>query len=242
MMVVGSSSELKPLDKRPTLADRAYLSLRRALTSGHFAPGEKLTIRDVAAMLDISMTPAKEAMSRLIAEKILRSGSQRSAIVPHLNTHEVGDLYLARISLEASITEEAVNRLTEKDVLKLEAMQSEMETASAESDYKLLLRLNERFHLTIYEAAGMPETFDIIRGLWMRLGPHLNIIFSRQAPTRSFPAHIKLLKSIRARDPVAAAAAVRDDLRLGAERMCQMLADAEKEELTAQAGRTRMPR
>ncbi|RWA98694.1 MAG: GntR family transcriptional regulator [Mesorhizobium sp.] len=241
MIVVSLSSELKPLDKTPTLADRAYLSLRHALTSGHFAPGEKLTIRDVAAMLDISMTPAKEAVSRLIAEKILRAGTQRSAMVPRLNTHEVRDLYLARISLEASITEEAVKRLTEKQILQLEAIQGEMETASAERDYKLLLRENERFHLTIYEAAGMPETFDIIRGLWMRLGPHLNIIFSSQSPTRSFPAHIRLLKAIRARDPLEAGAAVRDDLRLGAERMCQMLVDAEKEESTAQAGRSRMP-
>ncbi|MDP3241084.1 MAG: GntR family transcriptional regulator, partial [Reyranella sp.] len=51
-----------------SLRQQVYASLREALTSGRFAPGQKVTFRYVAGVLGVSLTPVREAMRRLVAE------------------------------------------------------------------------------------------------------------------------------------------------------------------------------
>ena len=61
--------------QRDTLWDRAYRALKSALLEGRFAPGERIVLRDVANDLGISLTPVRDAVNRLTAEKILDRGA-----------------------------------------------------------------------------------------------------------------------------------------------------------------------
>ena len=64
--------KLKGDSARPdTLGSRARDEVKRAIMSGRFRPGEKITIRALAAALNISITPAREALAILAAEGVL---------------------------------------------------------------------------------------------------------------------------------------------------------------------------
>jgi DNA-binding transcriptional MocR family regulator len=62
-----------------TLNDSAYKLLRQNLISGRFALDEPLVIRKLAETLGISTTPIREALQRLVAERMLEMRQNRSA-------------------------------------------------------------------------------------------------------------------------------------------------------------------
>ena len=53
------------------LGDVAYEKIANAIVSGAFRPGEKLTIRSLADTLEISSTPVRDAVKRLLLENAL---------------------------------------------------------------------------------------------------------------------------------------------------------------------------
>ena len=64
----------RPPDAADTsLRQQVYASLREALTSGRFAPGQKVTFRYVAGELGVSLTPVREAiLYKITGEKIIK--------------------------------------------------------------------------------------------------------------------------------------------------------------------------
>ena len=93
---------LKLIEKH-TLWDKAYFSIKSALLSGKYAPGERIILRKVAQDLGISLTPVRDAINRLIAENVLDRGGVGQgggASVPLLNAWEFNQLLLIRIGLE----------------------------------------------------------------------------------------------------------------------------------------------
>jgi DNA-binding GntR family transcriptional regulator len=74
-----------PPVERDTLWDRAYAAIKSDLLAGRLAPGDRLVLRQVADDLGISLTPVRDAVNRLIAERVLEHGGLGQgggAIVP----------------------------------------------------------------------------------------------------------------------------------------------------------------
>ncbi|HTN97495.1 MAG TPA: GntR family transcriptional regulator, partial [Nordella sp.] len=67
-----------------TLNDRAYSEIRKGLITGRFQPGQVLVIRTLAEIYGISTTPVREALQRLVAERLLIMLPNRSIAVPDL--------------------------------------------------------------------------------------------------------------------------------------------------------------
>ena len=85
---------------RETVQDRVYAELRRALIGGLFAPGQVLTIRQLADALMTSTMPVREALGRLITEQALEVLPNRSIRVPPVTLERIADLLHARVLIE----------------------------------------------------------------------------------------------------------------------------------------------
>src|SRR5271169_3561956 len=59
-----------------------YGELRAMLRDGVFGPGTKLKLRELALEFGTSLTPVRDALSRLVAEQALESSLNRTVIVP----------------------------------------------------------------------------------------------------------------------------------------------------------------
>ncbi|MCA3675420.1 MAG: GntR family transcriptional regulator, partial [Methylobacterium sp.] len=57
--------------ERQTLGDKVYAHIRRLLISGRLAPGDRMSLRQVADVLGVSMMPVREAVSRLVADRAI---------------------------------------------------------------------------------------------------------------------------------------------------------------------------
>src|SRR5712692_1982709 len=78
---IQSRMPMKKFD-RQTLTEQAYAQIKKSLIGGKFRPGQLMAIRILAESYGISATPIREALQRLVAEKLLVQQPNRTTIVP----------------------------------------------------------------------------------------------------------------------------------------------------------------
>jgi DNA-binding GntR family transcriptional regulator len=73
--------------------DRVYLALKAQLTSGRFPPGEHLEPASLGDELNASITPVRDALHRLVGERIVEAPRNDGFRVPAPTEAELRDLY-----------------------------------------------------------------------------------------------------------------------------------------------------
>ena len=92
--------------------------MQDALLAGKFQPGTVLTLRSLAESFGTSITPVRDAVTRLVAQGVLQQGPRNSAIVPHLSRNELAHLTVVRCALEGRAAREAASRRHEDAALR----------------------------------------------------------------------------------------------------------------------------
>lgn len=202
---------------RETLNDRAYASLRQSLISGNFSPGEVLVIRKLAESLGISTTPIREALQRLVAERILEVKHNRSIAVPLLSLKAFGELVQIRCAVEGLAAEIATARLTRAQLVVIRETLAGMDEAIGAGHGGSYLALNERFHFAIYGCADAPILLNLIEDLWGRVGPYMHFLMDIDAYVpQSNAYHRQIVTAIERGDAAGARTYVVEDIMVAA--------------------------
>ena len=186
--------------------------LRRAILSGELTGSTRLVQAELAATLEVSTTPVREALRDLASEGLIRFDPHRGAVVEELSRDEVNEVYSIRKVLEPLALSQALPKLTESDLDLLRRLHKKMLDEPQAADW---VDFNRNFHMMIYESAG-PRLSNIIRGLLdasvMYIGASL-----KEVPNLREEAnhdHSEILDALTRRDLEAATAAVLDHLNL----------------------------
>ncbi|MER8630931.1 GntR family transcriptional regulator [Mesorhizobium opportunistum] len=211
-----------------TLNDRAYGALKQELISGGFSPGQTLVIRKLAETFGISTTPIREALQRLVAERLLEMQNNRSVIVPLLSAPAFEELTRIRIAVEGLAGEIAASRMSESGLIDVQAMLAGMQRAIDAGDASAYLSLNEAFHFAIYQHAGAPILLNMIRDLWGRVGPYLKLLMQadRYVP-QSNDAHRRIVGALEQRNGPAVRASLEQDIAAAAAVLSESLRTAD---------------
>jgi DNA-binding GntR family transcriptional regulator len=213
---------VEPLD-RQTLGERAYAQLADLLISGRLAPGEKLSLRAAADVLGVSIMPVREAVSRLVADKALEVTPNRAVRVPLMSAGQFRDLTRVRIAIEGHAAAQAAVHRDKRNLALIAraeaAMRSESELPAP--DLPRAVELNKTFHFAVYDAAHSPIMVEIIRALWLKAGPVINLDLranpERLAKGDAIRFHADVRKAIEAGDGAAAQAGIAADIKGAAE-------------------------
>lgn len=212
---------------RDTLWDRAYASLKLALLEGRYAPGDRIILRDVADELGISLTPVRDAVNRLTAEKILGRGGVGNgggATVPLLSADQFSQLMAVRSSLEPMATAAAAALASKAQLDAAEASLVEMKRSVSDKRNAQYLVAHHRFHFGLYAICNMPIVQEIIESAWLRCGPTLTLALPEYIPgLKRYEHHVAALAALRRGDGDAAAAAVRADIESARVDICALL-------------------
>lgn len=141
-----------PTARRP-LRDEAYITLRRAILSGDFRPGDRLVEREVAARLQLSRSPVREAFRRLEQEGLVRV-SRQGLFVQEPDPVGVEELYLIRQHLEAWVAALAARNFRPDCMPRFEAVSAAMDVAAQVGDQESLVAEGASFHGLLSEIAG----------------------------------------------------------------------------------------
>lgn len=207
-----------PLLSQPTLGDQAYERLSGLLISGQIAPGERLSIRDLAMTFEVSMTPVREAVSRLAATGALDVSRNRAATVPLMSAPRFRDITRVRIEIEGFAAAEAARLRGAAALAEIEAAERVFHKLQGARPHEMTkaVQLNQEFHFAVYAAAASPTLFEIIRTLWLRVGPILNLDL-RENPDRlekgeAVGCHEAAVAAIRTGDMAGARDAITRDI------------------------------
>ncbi|HKU97532.1 MAG TPA: GntR family transcriptional regulator [Vineibacter sp.] len=176
--------QLEAIERGETLGQKVYARLRRALIGGAFQPGERLTIRSLARLMEVSPTPAREALNRLVAEGALEFEQNRTYRLPRLYPERARELYDIRVPLEEMAARAAFPHLGRAHIDMLKDNVVGRIAALDRDDFGTSLQLNRDFIFAILEAAQLPIALRILESLWLLAGPMLHLCYPEYAIDR----------------------------------------------------------
>ena len=142
------------------LRDVVFNTLRQAIITGEFAPGERLMEMALANRLGVSRTPVREAIRKLELEGLVVMIPRKGAEVARITEKDLRDVLEVRCSLEELAAELAAERMDEED----KALQ-EFEVAIESGDNAAIADSDMEFHDIIFDATGNPRLIQIISNL-----------------------------------------------------------------------------
>jgi DNA-binding GntR family transcriptional regulator len=204
-----------PTDAADTsLRQQVYASLREALTSGRFAPGQKVTFRYVAGVLGVSLTPVREALRRLVAEGAFEMNPNRSVRVPLMTRDKVLELRDIRMELEGLAAAKAALAATRSQIAGIRHAAREIIVARNRGDGATDRQKVREFHFAVYAAAGQPTLLRLIEGLWLQTGPYMNLLYPDFISSPRGPAgRQRLIEALQAGDGATARREMENDIR-----------------------------
>jgi DNA-binding GntR family transcriptional regulator len=203
---------------RRGLADEAARRIRQAIFDGRLTPGSQLREVELAAQLEVSRGPVREAMLQLEREGLVQIRWHRGAHVTMLSAEDATELYSLRDALEGLAVRRVVERATEKEIGALDALVDRMERAGSDHD---LLHLDMAFHDAVYAAAGHRR----LREAWEAIRSQIHLfLLNRVAVSDDYRDHVPaehraLVASLRARDADRAAAMFAEHLHVAYRRL-----------------------
>ena len=186
----------------------AYWCLLEEIRSGQLQPGTRLTETDLAERLAISRTPVREAIRRLEADGLVTHEPRVGAMIRSLDYAEVMELYEMRSVLEGTAARMATRSASEVEIAELAALNDDM--AAAPDDPSRLAALNQRFHLTLIDAARnryLVKAVEAVHKTMLILGP--TTLEEAGRAQAAVAEHAEVLAALSARDGGAAEAAMR---------------------------------
>jgi len=188
-------------------------SLRLAILDGTLRAGSRLVQADIAARLQVSTTPVREALRDLASEGLIRLDAHRGAVVRETSLREVREIYLLRRLLEPEAVTTAADAMGPDVLAVLERLQSEMDNVP---DLGRWVALNREFHRLLNGAARLDRLAEILNHLDDNAAVYVNLALRatdadhRDSTNRH---HQRLLEACRDRDGEGAAKLVVEHLQ-----------------------------
>ncbi|MCZ4271253.1 GntR family transcriptional regulator [Maritalea porphyrae] len=207
---------------RIRLADEVYTQIINAIHEGQISPDQRLVQEKLAAELEISRTPIREALLRLEQEGILTLSGRGGFIIRQIELEEVHEIYHTRAAIEGY----AARLLTESGDEKLFKQIEAVITLEETRDLKTAADFydaNKNIHRAFVERTNNRYLLDMFDQMWNRgFSFHLFATIKEHELEKSLGEHQALCDALKAGDPAAAEMAMRAhindglDLQLGA--------------------------
>src|SRR5690242_6627209 len=85
-----------------SLSDRVYSDVRRLIISGEIRAGETISELGLSKQLNVSRTPVREAVKRLLAENLLQTNERGGLSVYSPTIRDLAEIYYSRGVLEGA--------------------------------------------------------------------------------------------------------------------------------------------
>jgi DNA-binding GntR family transcriptional regulator len=201
-------------DDRSTLTSRALDALRAAIVDGRLAAGERYSVAQLAERFGVSRTPVREALLVLERQGVVRFERNRGVRVLETTAHDLEEVFALRLLLEVPATRRACELLGAEDHAALARELGAMEGLAHEGDEGAFMAHDKRFHEIVLQGSGNRRLSAIVSQLRDHVRFRGASTVGRSRDMQAILAeHVLILEALRARDPEAAALAMREHLR-----------------------------
>jgi DNA-binding GntR family transcriptional regulator len=178
-------------------------------------PGEPLTLRGIGKQYDVSMTPAREAVRRLVAEGALTMSLSGRVSTPELSNERIEELAALRALIEVELATRALPRAHLALIERLQSINTSVAEAVAHRNAVSYIQTNLEFHRTLYLRAQAPAMLAMMETVWLQMGPTMRALYGRLRQTEPPRYHRLIIAALRAGDEPGLRLAVRSDVTQG---------------------------
>jgi DNA-binding GntR family transcriptional regulator len=195
------------------VADNVHVALRDAILSGALPPGSRLSIPLLAQRFEVSRSPVREAVQRLVQDGLATEQPHRGAGVAELDPTELLPLYEVREMLEGLAARLAARNASPSDLAEMRSAYDSHAEALEHGRYADHVPLDLAFHARLRDAAHNSELARSLERVQGRIA--IAILggnpqaWSRQAIVE----HCAILEAVLDRDGDAAESAARAHIR-----------------------------
>lgn len=221
MTAMLSSSRSSPIfgpragEPAPSAHDRVYRGLRSRIMFGEVEPGQAMTLRGIGRDFDVSMTPAREAVQRLVAEGALSMSASGRVSTPELTNERIEELAALRSLLEVELASRALPRAHMALIDRLQTINGGITEVVSNRDAIGYIRRNLEFHRTLYLRAQAPAMLAMAETVWLQLGPTMRALYVRLRRSEAPQYHRLIIAALKAGDEPGLRLAVRSDVTQG---------------------------
>jgi len=141
-------------------------SLREKILSGEIKAGQPLRQAALAAELNVSRIPVREALLQLEGEGLVAFEPHKGATATQLNADQVDELFELRAMLEADLLANSLPRLSNEKLEEATQLLKKLDKAlGKENAANTWSKLNSDYHNCLYSGAERPQTQDLVSTL-----------------------------------------------------------------------------
>jgi DNA-binding GntR family transcriptional regulator len=186
--------------------DLIFDDLRRRILSGQLPRGSRMPQDELARQFGASITPVREALRLLEAERLVVSEPHRGVRVAGFDIEKVKGIYVVRRLTESYAMRRAISRLTRLDLCRLREAMERMRDQLARGDLDTFRSENRDYHFFFYDRCGLSGLRDQIDVMWQAF-PWDLMLNSPERGLQSHREHEAILAAVEAEDADAVAAA-----------------------------------
>ncbi|MFO1114512.1 MAG: GntR family transcriptional regulator [Beijerinckiaceae bacterium] len=179
-----------------TRADRIATEIADAILAGEFAPGERLDEQRLAETYEVSRTPVREALRRLVSSGLIELRPRRGAVVTETTGENLNGLFIAMAEIEATCARLCAISMSPLERRALGALHERMGEIAAKGSRAGYSDANHQFHTMLYAGAHNPVLEEFALQLRRRLDHFRRAQF--RAPRRLAQSHAEHGEVVRA--------------------------------------------
>ncbi|MDT0164866.1 GntR family transcriptional regulator [Actinotalea sp. AC32] len=186
-------------------SQRAYDWLHERIAAREYAPGYRLVLATIAAELDMSVVPVREAIRRLEAQGLVTFERNVGAHVAMIDDSQYRHSMATLGVLEGAATALAAPHLTADDLRRARAVNDRLVATLDDFDPHAFTALNQEFHAVLFAPCPNPRLLDLVTAEWARLRQLRDSTFTF-VPGRaqeSVREHEELVRLLEAGAPLA---------------------------------------
>lgn len=199
-------------------AIKAYEAIRRDVISQKLKSGSPINESELAKKLNMSRTPIREALQRLVADGLVDVIPRRGAFIRAFGAEDIFRCYEAAEALEGMAVYLIATRYSQgeihRDSLKeLERLVSLMEMNLEKKDGMAWASNDDLFHVTIYKLCGNSSIIEFLQKIKGQLNCALWFMSPYVDKKESNREHREIVKAIMAGDAERARAVMQGQYR-----------------------------
>jgi DNA-binding GntR family transcriptional regulator len=148
------------------IADRAYADLRDSIVTLRLPPGTALREDEVMRELELGRTPLREAVKRLALEGLVEVRPRSGTFVTDVRAQDIVHIAELRAELEAQAARLAAKRLDDDGRARAAELDADLQAIEGTTGLDAYMRLDERVHRFVWQAAANPYLLDALERLW----------------------------------------------------------------------------
>lgn len=209
--------------ERRRLADEVYQQILGAILNNEVGRNDRLVQEKLAAELQISRTPVREALLRLEQDGILVTSPRGGFVLHDMSVGEVEELYQARAAIEGQAIRILAKRNDPRVNADLRATIEKEENITSKT-VAAYFEANRNIHRRMVELCDNRYLLEMFDNIWNRaISFHLFATIEKVDLSKSFGDHMQLVDIIETGDPRVAEDAIIDHIQEGLELQIEAL-------------------